>query len=267
MLNSKNFMKRVVVTGMGALTPIGNNVKDYWASLISGSNGVGPITHFDASKFKTKFACEVKGFDPSPFIEKSDIRKYDLYTQYSLATVKEAIEQAGIDFETLNRDRIGVIWGSGNGGLFTYEHGVMEFAKGEGTPRFNPYIIPKMLINIAPGIISIKYGLRGVNFATVTACAASNTAIIEAFNNIRWGKADMMITGGAESPIIVGSVGGFNASKALSTHNDDPSIASRPFDIHRDGFARRTCSSSSDDARSCARTGQTQGTGLAESGL
>lgn len=229
-------MKRVVITGMGALTPIGNNVNDYWSSLINGVNGVGPITRFDASNFKTRFACEVKGFDPLNYFEKSEVRKYDIYTQFSLASVKEAVEQATIDFDKLNRDRIGVIWGSGNGGLYTYQEQIFEYAKGDGTPRFNPFTIPKTLINLAPGLISIKYGLRGINFATVTACASSNTAIVEALNYIRWGKADMIIAGGGEFPIIVGSVGGFISAKALSALNEDPCRASRPFDVNRDGF-------------------------------
>lgn len=229
-------MKRVVITGVGALTPIGNNVNDYWTALINGVNGVGPITRFDASNFKTHFACEVKGFDPLNYFEKSEVRKYDIYTQFSLASVKEAVEQAEIDFDKFNRDRMGVIWGSGNGGLYSYQEQIFEHAKGDGTPRFNPFVIPKTLINIAPGLISIKYGLRGINFATVTACASSNTAIVEAMNYIRWDKADVIITGGAEFPIIVGSVGGFISAKALSTLNENPSIASRPFDVNRDGF-------------------------------
>jgi 3-oxoacyl-[acyl-carrier-protein] synthase II len=211
-------------------------VKDYWLSLINGVNGAGPITRFDASNFKTRFACEVKGFDPLNYFEKSEVRKYDIYTQFSLASVREAIEHAAIDFDKLDRDRIGVIWGSGNGGLYTYQEQIFEHANGDGTPRFNPFLIPKTLINIAPGLISIKYGLRGINFATVTACASSNTAIVEALNYIRWGKADMIIAGGGESPIIIGSVGGFISAKALSTQNENPGIASRPFDVNRDGF-------------------------------
>ncbi|ADY54038.1 3-oxoacyl-(acyl-carrier-protein) synthase 2 [Pseudopedobacter saltans DSM 12145] len=229
-------MKRVVITGLGALTPLGNNVDDFWKSLINGVSGTNLITKFDTSKFKTKFACELKGFAPLNHIEKAEARKYDLFTQYALVSVEEAVNNANINFETLNKNRIGVIWGSGNGGIGTFQQQVMEFATGDGTPRFNPFFIPKMIVDIASGVISIKYGLRGINFTTVSACATSNTAIIDAFNYIRWGKADMMITGGSEAPINESSIGGFNASRALSTLNDNPQIASRPFDINRDGF-------------------------------
>lgn len=229
-------MKRVVITGTGALTPIGNSVKDYWKSLINGISGAAPITKFDTTKFKTKFACELKNFEPLDFIPKAEARKYDLFTQYALIAVEEAVKEANIHFDALNKNRIGVIWGSGNGGINTFQEQVMEFAKGDGTPHFNPFFIPKMIVDIAPGVISIKYGLRGINYATVSACATSNTAIIDAFNYIRWGKADMIITGGSEAPINESSVGGFNASKALSTFNENPKIASRPFDLDRDGF-------------------------------
>ena len=229
-------MERVVITGFGALTPIGNNVDDFWQSLLKGVNGANPITKFDTSKFKTKFACELKGFDPLNHIEKAEARKYDLFTQYALISVEEAVKNANINFETLNKNRIGVIWGSGNGGIGTFQQQVTEFAQGDGTPRFSPFFIPKMIVDIASGIISIKYGLRGINFTTVSACATSNTAIIDAFNYIRWGKADMIITGGSEAPINESAVGGFNASKALSTLNENPQMASRPFDINRDGF-------------------------------
>lgn len=229
-------MKRVVITGLGALTPIGNNVNDFWQSLINGVSGADFITKFDTSKFKTQFACELKNFDPLNHIEKSEVRKYDAFTQYALVVVDEAINNAQINFEILNKNRIGVIWGSGNGGIATFQQQVTEFVKGDGIPRFNPFFIPKMIVDIPSGIISIKYGLRGINFATVSACATSNTAIIDAFNYIRWGKADMIITGGSEAPITESSVGGFNASKALSTFNENPKIASRPFDIHRNGF-------------------------------
>jgi 3-oxoacyl-[acyl-carrier-protein] synthase II len=229
-------MKRVVVTGMGALTPIGNNVQEFWSASITGQNGVGPITRFDTSKFKTKFACEIKNFDPLNFFDKSEFKKYNLYTQYALVAVQEAIEQANIDFDTLNKNRIGVLWGSANGGIHTLEEQLFEYIKGDGTPRFSPYLLPKMLINITPGVIAIKYGLRGINFATVTACASSNTAIISAFNNIQWGKADMIIAGGSEAVIMIGTIGGGIAAKALSTFNHNPFIASRPFDINRDGF-------------------------------
>jgi 3-oxoacyl-[acyl-carrier-protein] synthase II len=229
-------LKRVVITGMGALTPIGNNVDDFWRSLINGVSGAAPITKFDAVKFKTKFACELKNFEVHDFMEKSEARRYDPYTQYALVAVEEAVRNAGIDFERLNKNRIGVIWGSGNGGIQTFQEQVMEFARGDGTPRFNPFFIPKMIVDIASGIISIKYGLRGVNFTTVSACATSNTAIIESFNHIRWGKADMIISGGSEAPVNETAMGGFNASRALSTRNDEPSSASRPFDVSRDGF-------------------------------
>lgn len=229
-------MRRVVVTGLGALTPIGNNVNDFWNSLVNGVSGAAPITRFDASKFKTRFACELKNFNPLDHIEKVEARRYDAYTQYALIAVEEAIKNAAIDFSVLNKNRIGVIWGSGNGGIQTFQEQVMEFAKGDGTPRFNPFFIPKMIVDIASGIISIKHGLRGVNFTTVSACATSNTAIIDAFNYIKWGKADMIITGGSEAPINETGMGGFNAVKALSTYNENPAIASRPFDVNRDGF-------------------------------
>lgn len=229
-------MKRVVITGMGAITPLGNNVNDYWNGLINGVSGAGPITRFDPSKFKTRFACEVKGFDPLNYVDKKEVRKYDLYTHYSIAATDEAIKQADINFDTVNKDRIGVIWGSGNGGIQTYQDEMFEFAKGDGTPRFNPFLIPKMLMNIASGIISIRYGLRGVNYVTATACASSNTALVDALHQIRWGKADMIVTGGAENPIIVGCVGGFSVMKALSSLNEEPEKASRPFDVSRDGF-------------------------------
>ena len=228
-------MKRVVITGLGAVTPIGNNVQEYWQSLINGVSGASQITKFDTSKFKTKFACEVKNFSPTIF-EKNEIRKYDLFSQYALVAADEAIVHAGIDFETLNKNRIGVIWGVGDGGLTTFEEQFAEFKLGDGVPRFNPFFVPKRIINIASGLISIKYGLRGVTYTTASACSASNTAIIDAFNYIRWGKADMIIAGGSEASITESSVGGFNASKALSTANDNFSKASKPFDVNRDGF-------------------------------
>ncbi|WP_316634987.1 beta-ketoacyl-ACP synthase II [uncultured Flavobacterium sp.] len=229
-------MKRVVITGLGAVTPIGNNVSEYWHSLINGVSGAAQITRFDTSLFKTKFACEVKNFDPKPIFEKNEIRKYDLFTQYALYATDEAIKNANIDFDSLNKDRIGVIWGSGDGGVSTFEEQIGEYKLGNGVPRFSPFFIPKRIINIASGAISIKYGLRGVNYTTVSACSASNTAIIDAFNYIRWGKADMIISGGSEASITESSIGGFNASKALSTLNDNCSKASRPFDTTRDGF-------------------------------
>lgn len=229
-------MKRVVITGMGALTPIGNSTEEFWKALVNGVSGAAPIRKFDTAKFKTKFACELKGIDTSAFFERNEAKKYDAFTQYALMATDEAIKHAQLNFEALNRNRIGVIWGSGNGGIQTFEEQVMEFAQGDGTPRFSPFLVPKMIVDIAAGLISIKYGLRGVNFATVSACATSNTAIIDAFNYIRWGKADIIITGGSEAPITQSAVGGFNASRALSTRNDAPQTASRPFDVERDGF-------------------------------
>ena len=229
-------MKRVVITGLGAVTPIGNSVSEYWNSLINGVSGAGEITKFDTTNFKTKFACEVKNFDAQHIFEKNEIRKYDLFTQYALYVTDEAIKNANIDFDSLNKDRIGVIWGSGDGGVSTFEEQIGEFKLGNGIPRFSPFFIPKRIINIASGAISIKYGLRGINYTTASACSASNTAIIDAFNYIRWGKADMIISGGSEASITESSIGGFNASKALSTLNDDFSKASRPFDATRDGF-------------------------------
>jgi 3-oxoacyl-[acyl-carrier-protein] synthase II len=229
-------MKRVVVTGIGAITPIGNNVDDYWQSLMNGVSGADLITKFDTTNFKTKFACEVKVFDPLQTIEKSEVRKYDLFTQYALASVHEAIANAEINFDKLNKDRIGVIWASGDGGVSTFEEQLSEYKSGNGVPRFSPFFIPKRIINIASGIISIKYGLRGVNYTTASACSASNTAIIDAFNYIRWNKADMIIAGGSEASITESSIGGFNASKAMSTNNENYLQASRPFDIDRDGF-------------------------------
>lgn len=229
-------MKRVVITGIGALTPIGNNVPEFWNALISGKSGAGVITKFDASKFKTKFACELKGFDSSTVIPKAEARKYDAFTQYALVAVDEAVKTSGINFDALNKDRIGVIWASGDGGVSTFEEQFAEYKSGDGTPRFNPFFIPKRIVNIASGLISIKYGLRGVNYTTVSACSASNTSIIDAFNYIRWGKADMIITGGSEASITESSIGGFNASKAMSTNNENYTQASKPFDVNRDGF-------------------------------
>ncbi|WP_407476845.1 beta-ketoacyl-ACP synthase II [Elizabethkingia anophelis] len=229
-------MRRVVVTGIGAVTPIGNNIDDFWVSLTEGKSGAAPITRFDTSKFKTKFGCELKNFNPLDFIEKTEARKYDLYTQYALVAVEEAVKNGNIDFEKMNRNRIGVIWGSGNGGIETFQQQMTEYISGDGTPRFSPFFIPKMIVDIASGVISIKYGLRGVNFTTVSACATSNTAIIDAYNYIKWNKADMIITGGSEAAITESSVGGFNSSKALSTNNENPQAASRPFDVDRDGF-------------------------------
>jgi len=229
-------MKRVVITGIGALTPIGNNLNEFWTNLKNGVSGAGPITKFDTEKFKVKFACELKGYDPKDHFDVKEIRKYDPFSQYALVAVEEAIKHGNIDFETLNKDRIGVIWGSGNGGIQTFQDQTKEYCDGDGTPRFTPFFIPRILVDIASGIISIKYGLRGVNFCPVSACATSNTAIIEAFNYIKWGKADMIITGGSEAAITESAIGGFSSAKALSQRNDSPETASRPFDINRDGF-------------------------------
>lgn len=232
-------MKRVVITGLGAITPLGNNVTEFWNNIISGKSGAGPITKFDTSRFKTHFGCEVKGFDPEHFLEKKEIKKYDLFTQYALAASDQAIKDAGLNFSTIDgevRLNTGVIWASGNGGIATFEQQLKEYHEGDGTPRFNPYLIPKMIVDIAAGAISIRHKLHGPNYATVSACASSNTAIINAFDLIRLGKATIMITGGSEAAITPSSVGGFNASQALSRHNEDPAKASRPFDKDRDGF-------------------------------
>lgn len=229
-------MRRVVITGMGALTPIGLTINDYWNGLKTGESGAATITKFNTEKFKTTFACELKGFDPKAHFDVKEIRKYDPFSQYALVSVAEAIENGKIDFEGLNKDRIGVIWGSGNGGIQTFQEQMTEYCEGDGTPRFTPFFIPRILVDIASGIISIKYGLRGVNFCPVSACATSNTALIEAFNYIKWDKADMIISGGSEAAITDSAIGGFSSAKALSTRNDDPKSASRPFDVTRDGF-------------------------------
>lgn len=229
-------MRRVVITGLGALTPIGNDISTFWNNAKAGVSGAGPITKFDTSKFKTTFACEVKEYVENEHFDVKEARRYDRFSQYALVSVAEAVKDANIDFETLNKDRIGVIWGSGNGGIQTFEDQILEYSEGDGTPRFTPFFIPRILVDIASGIISIKYGLRGVNFCPVSACATSNTALIEAFNYIRWNKADMIISGGSEAAITQSAIGGFSSAKALSTQNDSPETASRPFDIERDGF-------------------------------
>lgn len=229
-------LKRVVVTGLGALTPLGNNVQDYWNGLINGVSGCDMITKFDASKFKTRFACEVKGYDVNDFFERKEGRKLDAFSQYALVVAEQAIKDCGIDLEKVNHDRVGVIWGSGIGGLKTFQDEVSAFAKGDGTPRFNPFFIPKMIADIASGHISIRYGFRGPNFTTVSACASSTNAINDAFTYIRLNKAVMIVTGGSESTVNETCVGGFNALQALSLRNDDPKTASRPFDLDRDGF-------------------------------
>lgn len=229
-------LKRVVVTGLGALTPIGNNIEEYWNGLVNGVSGAAPVTHFNAEKFKTQFACEVKNFNVTDFINRKEARKMDKFAQYAMVAADEAIEDANLDLEKINPDRIGVIWGAGIGGIETFQNEVLNFASGDGTPRFNPFFIPKMIADIAPGFISIKYGFRGPNFTTVSACASSANAIIDAFNYIRLGHADIFVTGGSEAAVVEAGVGGFNALHALSTRNDNPTSASRPFDKNRDGF-------------------------------
>lgn len=229
-------LKRVVVTGLGAITPLGNNVPETWASLIKGVSGARPITHFDTSKYKTKFACEVKDFDPINFFDRKEARKYDLFAQFALIAAREAIKDSALDTEKEDLDRIGVIWGAGIGGIETFEHEVVEFAKGDGTPRFSPFFIPKMISDLSAGHISIEYGFRGPNFCTVAACASSTNAIADAFNYIRLGKTDVFVCGGSEAAITASGVGGFNAMHALSTRNDDYTTASRPFSKSRDGF-------------------------------
>ena len=229
-------LKRVVVTGLGAITPIGNTIDEYWNGLINGVSGADMITLFDASKFKTKFACEIKGFEPTAFLEKKEARKIDRFTQIALVASDQAVQDAGITKDNVNTDRVGVVFASGIGGLITFQEEVMNFAKGDGTPRFNPFFIPKMILDIAAGQISMRHGFRGPNFAVVSACASSTNAMMEASNLIRLGKADIILTGGSESVISEAGVGGFNAMKALSERNDDPKTASRPYDKDRDGF-------------------------------
>ena len=229
-------LKRVVVTGLGALTPIGNTVKEYWSGLINGVSGAAPITYFDCSEFKTKFACELKGFDPEKFMDRKLCRQMDRFAQYGIVSSDEALSDSGLNITNNNRDRIGVIWGAGIGGLETFQNEVLGFAEGNGTPRFNPYMIPKMIPDIAPGIISIRNGLKGPNFATVSACASSANAIIDGLNYIRLGYADVIVSGGSEAGVSISGIGGFNALRALSTRNESPKTASRPFDKNRDGF-------------------------------
>lgn len=229
-------LKRVVVTGLGAITPLGNNLQEYWNGLVNGVSGAAPITQFDASKFKTQFACEVKGYNPVDHFDRKEVRKLDLFAQYALVATEEAMNDSQIDLEKVDLDRFGVIWGAGIGGLKTFQDECMAFSQGDGTPRFNPFFIPKMIADIAPGHISIKYGLRGPNFTTVSACASSTNAIIDAYTYIQLGKMDLCVTGGSEAAVCEAGIGGFNALHALSKRNDDPSTASRPFDKERDGF-------------------------------
>ncbi|HBZ34125.1 MAG TPA: beta-ketoacyl-[acyl-carrier-protein] synthase II [Bacteroidales bacterium] len=229
-------LKRVVVTGLGAVTPLGNTVEETWRNMINGVSGAAPVTHFDASTFRTNFACEVKDFDATQLFDRKELRKYDLFTQYALAAAAQAVTDSAMDLESVNHDRIGVIWGAGIGGMTTIEEAVSEYATGDGSPRFNPFFIPKLIADIAAGHISIHYGFRGPNYATVAACASSNVAIADAFNYIRLGKADAMVTGGSEATICASGMGGFISMKALSTRNDSPKTASRPFSKSRDGF-------------------------------
>ncbi len=228
--------RRVVITGIGTINPLGNNVEEYFTNLENGVSGAGPITHFDASKFKTRFACEVKNYDGSQFFDRKEIRKHDLFAQYALVAADQAMKDSGLDLEKIDRTMAGCIWGSGIGGLETFFHEVKGFVEGDGTPRYSPFFIPKMIADIAAGHIAMRYGFMGPNFCTVSACASSNHAMIEAMNCIRSGQADIMITGGSEAAINEPGVGGFNSMQALSTRNDDPKTASRPFDVNRDGF-------------------------------
>lgn len=227
--------RRVVVTGLGALTPIGNTLEEYWNGLSNGVSGAALTTQFDTSKFKTRFSCEVKNFDPTQFIDKKEARRMDRFTQFAIVTTDEAIRDAGLD-DSINKDRVGVIWGTGIGGLHTFQNEVSAFAKGDGTPRYSPFFIPMMIGDISAGLISIRNGYRGPNFVTVAACASSTNAIADAFNYIRLNKADIIVTGGSEACVNEAAIGGFNAMKALSERNDDPATASRPFDLDRDGF-------------------------------
>lgn len=229
-------IKRVVVTGMGAITPLGNTVSEYWNGLINGVSGADMITLFDATKFRTRFACEVKGFDPVQFLDRKEARKIDRFTQFALVVSDQAMKDAGLNRENINPDRVGVVFGSGIGGITTFQHEITDFARGDGTPRFNPFFIPKMILDIAAGQISIRHNLRGPNFAVVSACASSTNAIMDAFNLIRLGKADIILTGGSEAVINEAGIGGFNAMKAMSERNDEPKTASRPYDKDRDGF-------------------------------
>jgi len=229
-------LKRVVVTGLGALTPIGNNVGDFWQGLASGKSGGAPITYYDTSKSKTKFACELKNFDISDFLDRKEHRRMDRFTQYAMVSTEEAINDSGLDLDSIDKLRVGVIWGSGIGGIETFQNEILNFAAGDGTPRFNPFFIPKMIGDIAPGHIAIKYGFMGLNYATVSACASSANALADSLNYIRLGYCDIIVAGGSEAGVNIAGMAGFNAMRALSTRNDSPSTASRPFDATRDGF-------------------------------
>jgi 3-oxoacyl-[acyl-carrier-protein] synthase II len=229
-------MKRAVVTGIGAITPLGNDPATFWRQLVAGVSGAGPITHFDASRFKTRFACEVRDFTPGDLLDRSELKRTDLFAQYALVAADQAINDSGLDFTGMDPFDTGVIWGSGQGGMATFEEQVKEYAAGDGTPRFSPFFVSKLIANMASGMISIKYGFMGINYATVSACSTSNTAFMDALNYIRLGKAKVIVAGGSEAPITAASIGGFTAMKAMSTRNDDPQHASRPFDVDRDGF-------------------------------
>lgn len=229
-------MKRVVITGLGAVTPIGNSVDSFWENAIKGKSGAAPITQFDATNFKTKFACEVKDFAPEKYLDRNEIKRSDLFTKYALYAASEAMEDSGLDLSSVSPFDVGVIWGSGQGGMKTFEEELKNYAHNDQVPRFNPFFIPKLITNMASGMISIKYGLMGINYTTVSACATSNSAIMDAFNYIRLGKAKVFVSGGSESPVTEASIGGFNAMRAMSTRNDSPEEASRPFDVNRDGF-------------------------------
>src|SRR4051812_34719035 len=229
-------LKRAVITGLGALTPIGNNVADYWNNLKSGVSGAARITRFNPERFRTQFACELKDYDPTAWLDRNDIRKTDPFTQYALIAAQQAVDDAKLDFSTMDPFDTGVIWGSGQGGMQTFEEQVKEYTQGGFNPRFNPFFVPKFITNMASGMISIRFGLMGINYTTVSACATSNTAIMDAQNYIRLGKAKVIITGGSEAPVTEASIGGFCAMKAMSARNDDPATASRPFDVSRDGF-------------------------------
>ena len=228
--------RRVVVTGIGTINPLGNNVEEYFSNLEKGVSGAGPITHFDATNFKTKFACELKGYDPTAYFDRKELRKYDLFTQYALIAAEQAVKDSGLDLEKTDLESVGVIWGSGIGGLETFYEEVKSYVEGGLVPRYSPFFIPKMIADLAAGHISMKYGFMGPNYCTVSACASSNHAMIDAMNLIRWGKADIIVTGGSEAAINPPGVGGFNSMQALSTRNDEPQKASRPFDVDRDGF-------------------------------
>ena len=229
-------LKRVVITGLGALTPIGNNIEEYWNGLVNGVSGAAPITYFDAAKFKTRFACELKNFDVKDYIDRKESRRMDRFTQYALIASDEAIKDAELNLDSVDKLRVGVIWGAGIGGLETFQDEVLNYAKGDGSPRFNPFFIPKMIADIAPGHISIKHGFMGPNYTTVSACASSANALIDALNYIRLGHCDVIVSGGSEAAVTIAGMGGFNAMHALSTRNDNPEAASRPFDAERDGF-------------------------------